>query len=143
MSADHAASVKIMARLLLALVALLTSSPCLMGEAAQSAEASSKELLCAQGGYCSVGKVGRWSEARGMCGCMVHGEWPEGVFAGGGYCSAGKVGAQLECGVQSGKCGVRSSCIQAHQATYAPNGLAALSHSDCPSLLSSPTPHAP
>ena len=73
MSADHAASVKIMARLLLALVALLTSSLCLMGEAAQSAEASSKELLCTQGGYCSVGKVGRWSESAGHV--RVHGAW--------------------------------------------------------------------
>ena len=81
-----ASSIKITARLLFALVALLTSSPCLMGEAAQSAEASSEELLCTQGGYCSVGKVGGWSESDAcMCRCVVHGEWAEEVFAGGGY----------------------------------------------------------
>ena len=101
MSADPtASSIKIIARLLFALVALLTSA-CLMGEAAQSAEASSKELLCAQGGYCSVGKVGRWSESAGHvrtadARCMVSGRRGS-LQAAVSNCSAGKVGVKAEC----------------------------------------------
>ena len=74
-----------------------------MGEAAQSAEAGSKELLCAQGGYCSVGKVSgvcglKAVHERCMCGCMVLGELAGvSLRAAVSNCSAGKVGVKAEC----------------------------------------------